>query len=108
MRRNPDDSWTVELNPDTMPRVLVNERLYARVSPNAKKEDKVFLSERFATANWLVKSLAQRAQTILKVAAEIVAQQDGFMRHGVSFLRPLVLRDIADTFLIERYSLIEP
>ncbi len=95
MRHNPDESWTIELNPDTMPRVLVNERFYARIAPHAKKEDRVFLSERLATANWLVKSLQQRAQTIVKVAAEIVRQQDGFLRFGVAHLRPLILRDIA-------------
>ena len=56
----------------------------------------MFLAERLAIANWLVKSLQQRTQTILKVAAEIVRQQDGFMRHGVGHLRPLILRDIAE------------
>ena len=95
MRQNPDESWTIELNPDTMPRVLVNERFYARIAPHAKKEERVFLSERLASANWLVRSLQQRAQTIVKVAAEIVRQQDGFLRYGVSHLRPLILRDIA-------------
>jgi RNA polymerase sigma-54 factor len=95
MRHNPDESWTIELNPDTMPRVLVNERFYARIAPHAKKEERVFLSERLASANWLVRSLQQRAQTIIKVAAEIVRQQDGFLRYGVAHLRPLILRDIA-------------
>jgi RNA polymerase sigma-54 factor len=95
MRPNADDSWTIELNPDTMPRVLVNERFYTRVAPTARKDERTFLSERLASANWLVRSLQQRAQTILKVAAEIVRQQDGFLRHGVAHLRPLILRDIA-------------
>ena len=88
--------WLLELNPETMPRVLINEAFYARVSRDAERETKTFLTERMATANWLVKSLHQRAQTILKVAAEIVRRQDGFFRHGVSHLRPLILRDIAD------------
>lgn len=96
MRQNPDETWLLELNPETMPRVLVNERFYARVAPRARKEDRVFLAERLANANWLVRSLQQRAQTILKVAAEIVRQQDGFLRHGVAHLRPLILRDIAE------------
>src|SRR5271165_2820023 len=95
MRQTPDESWIIELNPETMPRVLVNERFYAKVAPQAKKDEKVFLSERLANANWLVRSLQQRAQTILKVAAEIVRQQDGFLRFGVAYLRPLILRDIA-------------
>ena len=96
MRPGPEGSWLLELNPETMPRVLVNERFYARVAPRAKKEERVFLTERLANANWLVRSLQQRAQTILRVSAEIVRQQDGFLRHGVAHLRPLILRDIAE------------
>ncbi len=96
MRAAQDGSWLLELNPETMPRVLVNQSFTARVLPKASKEDKNFLVEKLQTANWLVKSLQQRAQTILKVASEIVRQQDAFFRHGVGFLRPLILRDIAD------------
>jgi RNA polymerase sigma-54 factor len=96
MRAAPGGDWLLELNPDTMPRVLVNEAFYARISKVAEREDRQFMSERLATANWLVKSLQQRAQTILKVASEIVRRQDGFFRHGVSHLRPLILRDIAE------------
>jgi RNA polymerase sigma-54 factor len=96
MRAAPDESWIIELNPDTMPRLLVNERFYARVAPRARKEDRLFLAEQLASANWLVRSLQQRAQTILKVSAEIIRQQDGFMSHGVAHLRPLILRDIAE------------
>jgi RNA polymerase sigma-54 factor len=96
MRAAPDEGWIIELNPETMPRVLVNERFYAKVAPRAKKDEKVFLTERLANANWLVRSLQQRAQTILKVAAEIVRQQEAFLRLGVAHLRPLILRDIAE------------
>jgi RNA polymerase sigma-54 factor len=96
MRAGPDGTWLIELNPLTMPRVLVNERFYARVAPRARKEERVFLTERLANANWLVRSLQQRAQTILKVAAEIVRQQDAFLQRGVAYLRPLILRDIAE------------
>jgi RNA polymerase sigma-54 factor len=96
MRAAPDGSWTIELNPDTLPRLLVNQSFYARVAAGAGRDDRAFLAERLATANWLVKSLAQRTQTILKVATEIVRQQDGFMRHGIEHLRPLILRDIAE------------
>jgi RNA polymerase sigma-54 factor len=96
MRAAPGGDWLLELNPDTMPRVLVNEAFYARVTRQAERETKTFLAERLATANWLVKSLHQRATTILKVSSEIVRRQDAFFRHGVSHLRPLILRDIAD------------
>jgi RNA polymerase sigma-54 factor len=96
MRALPDGGWHIELNPATLPRVLVAQNYYTRLAPAASKEDKLFLAERLQTANWLVKSLQQRAQTILRVATEIVRQQDGFFRHGVAYLRPLILRDIAE------------
>jgi RNA polymerase sigma-54 factor len=96
MRMGPGGSWILELNPETMPRVLVNQVFHARILPQASKDERVFLSEYLSSANWLVKSLQQRAQTILKVAAEIVRRQDAFFHHGVAHLRPLILRDIAD------------
>lgn len=97
MRPGPDGGWVVELNAETLPRVLVNNTYYAEISAGPMKEgDKRYIQDCLQTANWLVKSLHQRATTILKVASEIVRQQDGFFRHGVSALRPLVLRDIAD------------
>jgi len=96
VRAAPDGSWVVELNTDTMPRVLMNQRYYATVSKSAKREeDKQFLTECAANASWLVKSLDQRARTILKVAREIVRQQDGFFAYGVTHLRPLNLKAVA-------------
>jgi RNA polymerase sigma-54 factor len=97
MRALPGGDWVIELNPETLPRVMVNEVFYTRISQAASRDDKTFLQDKYATANWLVKSLAQRAQTIMKVSAEIVARQDGFFRHGITHLRPLILRDIAET-----------
>jgi RNA polymerase sigma-54 factor len=97
MRAQPGGGWIVELNADTLPRVLVNSRYCARIRQASRsKAEKDYLTERLHAANWLVKSLHQRAVTILKVAAEIVRQQDAFFRHGVQSLRPLILRDIAD------------
>jgi len=96
MRPNQGGGWVVELNNDTLPRVLVNTRYYAKVtSASRSKDDKSYLTERFQSANWLVKSLHQRATTILKVASEIVRQQDAFFHRGIQHLRPLVLKDIA-------------
>jgi RNA polymerase sigma-54 factor len=95
MRAGPGGEWILELNPETMPRVLVNESFYARVTLRAGKAERSFMNEQLQSANWLLKSLQQRAHTILKVAAEIVRQQDAFVRHGVGHLRPLILRDIA-------------
>ncbi len=97
MRPQPGGGWAVELNSETLPRVLVNNRYHAEVSRGARsKEERHYVEECFHSANWLVKSLHQRATTILKVATEIVRQQDGFFVHGVQALRPLVLRDIAE------------
>jgi len=97
MRPQPGGGWFIELNPDTLPRVLVNQRYYAEVSRAARsKDERDYIADCFATANWLVKSLHQRATTILKVSTEIVRQQDAFFVHGVSRLKPLILRDIAE------------
>jgi RNA polymerase sigma-54 factor len=92
-----DGSWAVELNPDTLPRVLVDQVYFARVSSHARSQDeKDFLSECLQSANWLTRSLDQRAKTILKVSSEIVRQQDAFLVHGVRHLKPLNLKNVAD------------
>jgi RNA polymerase sigma-54 factor len=97
VRALPDGSYHVELNSDTLPRVLINQSYYATVSKSTtRKEDKSYLVDCLQTANWLVKSLDQRARTILKVAQEIVRQQDGFFTYGVRHLRPLNLKTVAD------------
>ena len=89
-------NWIVELNSDSLPRVLINTRYYAEVSASTRnKAAKDYLAEKYQSANWLVKALHQRATTILKVSREIIRQQDAFLRHGVQYLKPLVLRDIA-------------
>ncbi|MFN3520853.1 MAG: RNA polymerase factor sigma-54 [Phenylobacterium sp.] len=89
--------WNVELNSETLPRLLVDQRYHARVSAAARNDqEKVFVSDCLASASWLVKSLDQRAKTILKVASEIVRQQDGFLAYGVEHLRPLNLKTVAD------------
>jgi len=96
LRRGPDGAWLVELNEASLPRLLVNRSFQARlVTRSMDREAKTYLQEQVASANWLVKSLQQRATTILKVAAAIVHQQEGFFLHGVAHLRPLILRDIA-------------
>ena len=97
VRPAPDGSWQVELNPDTLPRVLVDNVYYARVSAAAKDAaEKGFLTECLQNATWLKRSLDQRARTILKVASEIVRQQDTFLVHGVRHLRPLNMKSIAE------------
>jgi RNA polymerase sigma-54 factor len=87
--------WMLEINPETMPRLLIRRGFHARMAASASRETKSFLSEQLQGATWLVKALESRAHTILRVSAEIVRRQDGFFRHGISHLRPLTLRDIA-------------
>jgi RNA polymerase sigma-54 factor len=97
VRQGADGGWLVELNHDTLPRVLVNQTYYSKVSKTAKKDtDKSYLAECLQTATWLVRALDQRAKTILKVASEIVRQQDAFFTNGVQYLRPLNLKTVAD------------
>ena len=97
VREGPGGLWHVELNTDTLPKLLVDHRYHARVSAGARSDqEKTFVSDCLASANWLVKSLDQRAKTILKVASEIVRQQDGFLAFGVEHLRPLNLKTVAD------------
>jgi RNA polymerase sigma-54 factor len=89
--------WHVELNSDALPRVLVDQRYHARVAGGTRTDaEKVFVADCLASANWLVRSLDQRAKTILKVSSEIVRQQDGFLAFGVEHLRPLNLKTVAD------------
>ncbi len=97
VRPAPDGSWAVELNTETLPRVLVNNQYFAQVSRGATRDtDKLYLSDCMSNATWLVKSLDQRARTILAVAREIVRQQDAFLMLGVEHLRPLNLKTVAD------------
>ena len=95
MRPDGKGGWVLELNAATLPRVLVNRQYHQLVSQRGGK-DKAYVAEQLQSANWLIKALDQRANTILKVASEIVRQQDGFFQHGVAHLRPLVLRDVAE------------
>ena len=91
------DGWAVELNSATLPRVLVNRRYHLELKAGATdKASKAWLNETLASAHWLVKALDQRARTIVKVASEIVKQQEAFFREGMAAMRPLTLREVAD------------
>ncbi|WP_438617701.1 RNA polymerase factor sigma-54 [Oryzifoliimicrobium ureilyticus] len=94
VRAAPDGGWHVELNPEALPRVIVNQSYFTSVRKNG--EEHAYLSECLQNANWLTRSLDQRAKTILKVATEIVRQQDAFLMHGVDHLRPLNLKTVAE------------
>ena len=97
MVAHPKGGWSVELNSDTLPRVLINTSYHARVQKQPmSREDRKYLTEQFQSANWLIRALHQRATTILKVSSEIVRRQDAFFKKGVKHLRPMVLRDVAE------------
>ncbi|MBO0661506.1 RNA polymerase factor sigma-54 [Jiella sp. MQZ9-1] len=92
-----DGTWQVELNPDALPRVIVDNAYLTTVRDGATREaDQAFLGECQQSANWLVRSLDQRAKTILKVASEIVRRQDGFLTRGVGGLKPMTLMSVAE------------
>lgn len=89
--------WAVELNSATLPRLLINRSYYLELSSGPQdKQSRAWLSECLQSANWLLKALDQRARTIVRVTSEIVKQQEGFFRHGVSQLKPLTLRAVAE------------
>jgi RNA polymerase sigma-54 factor len=95
VRRGRQGGWHIELNSDALPRVLIRKQYAAEVGGKSDKLARKYVNEQLANANWLIKALDQRANTILKVAEEIVKQQDMFLMHGIRFLKPLVLKDIA-------------
>lgn len=89
--------WAVEINAATLPKVLVNRAYYAEISSGPQdKTSKAWMSDMLASANWLVKALDQRQRTIIKVASEIVKQQEAFFLKGVAHLRPMTLRQVAE------------
>jgi RNA polymerase sigma-54 factor len=96
VRRLPDGNWHIELNMNNFPKIMVNKRFYKKITGETRnKKDKEYLSGQFGAANWLVRALEQRAQTMLKVAGELVKQQDAFFRLGVRYMKPMTLKDIA-------------
>ncbi|MCA0422420.1 MAG: RNA polymerase factor sigma-54 [Proteobacteria bacterium] len=96
VRAAPDGGWRVDLNSDALPRVIANRSFYARIARDSENSVRSFADEAWTNATWIVRSLEQRARTILKVASEIVRHQDGFFTYGVAHLRPLNLKTIAD------------
>jgi RNA polymerase sigma-54 factor len=97
VRPGPDGGWLVDLNSETLPKILVNQTYHAKISKTVRAEgEKTYLADCLQTATWLVRALDQRARTILKVSTEIVRQQDAFFARGVQHLRPLNLKTVAD------------
>ncbi|MEM7215479.1 MAG: RNA polymerase factor sigma-54 [Pseudomonadota bacterium] len=88
--------WHIELNPETLPRVLVDRDYHIELTRALDDESRQFVSQCMENANWLTKSLDQRAQTVLKVVGEIVKKQDRFFAEGVQHLKPMTLKQVAD------------
>ncbi|MBF0370555.1 MAG: RNA polymerase factor sigma-54 [Magnetococcales bacterium] len=94
--RKHEGKWVVEVNPDTMPKLRINRYYQDNLSSRASASDKRFLTENARSAQWLIKSLEQRASTIYRVAESIVRFQQDFLDHGQEYLKPLILKDVAD------------
>lgn len=92
------DGWHVELTEEALPRVLINGSYVAQLRRTVCGcVDRAFITTCLRNANWLVRSLDHRAHTILKVATEIVRQQDDFLTRGIRHLKPLTLKMVADS-----------
>ena len=97
LKSNETGGWDIALNEATLPRLVVNRGYFVELNEgSADSETQGWLKEKLADAHWLIRALDQRQKTILKTSAEIVKQQDGFFRKGVSELRPLTLREVAE------------
>ncbi|WP_432201730.1 RNA polymerase factor sigma-54 [Erythrobacter sp. W53] len=91
------NGWDIRINEDSLPRLIVNRSYYLELKDGAQdKESQAWLKEHLTDANWLIKALDQRQKTILKVAGEVVKRQEGFFKEGVTAMKPLILRDVAD------------
>ncbi len=88
--------WVVELNPDSLPKLSVNQQ-YAAMSRKARNSsDSQFIRSHMQEAKWFIKSLESRNETLMKVANCIVQQQMGFFEHGPEMMKPMVLNDVAE------------
>ena len=95
--RRSGSGFSVELNNATLPRLIVNRRYYQELKSGPQdKASKAWLGDCLATANWLIKALDQRARTIVKVVSEIAKRQQGFFERGVSAMKPMTLREVAE------------
>jgi RNA polymerase sigma-54 factor len=96
VKQNNLGGWSVEVNSDALPKVLLDTRYAAELNEEGETEAMSFLAECKQNATWLIRSLDQRAQTILKVSSEIVKTQALFFHEGVSGLKPMTLKMVAD------------
>ena len=92
-----DDGWLVTLNKSTLPSVVI-DKTYAKTVRKSKMdaEQKEFIKEKIAEANWLKNALQKRNDTMLRVGAEIAKRQTAFLEKGPSYIQPMILRDVAE------------
>ncbi len=88
--------WVVELNPDSTPKLSINQQYAAMSKTMASSDDNQFIRSNLQEAKWFIKSLESRNDTLLKVSNCIVQRQQGFFEHGPESMRPMVLNDIAE------------
>jgi len=89
--------WVVELNKSTLPAVIIDEDYISKMNSTKNNESSTsFIADSIASARWLKRSVEQRNNTTLTIASAIIAQQEDFLEHGFSHLKPMVLRDIAN------------
>jgi RNA polymerase sigma-54 factor len=96
MEQTAEGGWTLELNPDSTPRVVLNSALNTRMSLRAHGAERTYLNDSVTSANWLIRAVQQRSMTILRVSTEILRRQEDFLHHGPLALQPLTLRTIAE------------
>jgi len=94
--RKVKDAWQVEINPETVPSLRVNQQYAAMIRRADNSNDNNSLKSHLQEARWLIKSLQSRSQTLLRVATAIVERQRAFLDHGEEAMKPLVLHDIAE------------
>ncbi|MBF0191098.1 MAG: RNA polymerase factor sigma-54 [Magnetococcales bacterium] len=94
--RKQEGEWVVEVNPETVPKLRINRTYEKAINDRMSEQDKRFLTENARSAQWLIKSLEQRSSTIYRVAESIVRFQKDFLEYGPEYLRPLILKDVAD------------
>lgn len=88
--------WRVELNSDTLPKVLINNSYVAEIERGGGRDTKSYISQQLANANWLIKAMDQRAQSVLAISSAIVEAQEGFFLYGIEYLKTMTLKDIAE------------
>ncbi|ACI51361.1 RNA polymerase, sigma 54 subunit, RpoN [Gluconacetobacter diazotrophicus PA1 5] len=100
MEQTAEGGWTLELNPESTPRVVLNSALSTRMSLRAHGAERTYLNDTLTSANWLIRALQQRSMTILRVSTEILRRQEDFLQHGPQALQPLNLRTVAEALNI--------